>query len=297
MSNWRLAGWFGSNNSMPEPLKKYNLEFNASITPLQMEVFCIRRGGVWDQDGRECGAGLFHHYKELQKIIWPHHDHHRWSDLVLTELLANNVTAILGPKSTGKTHYAAKYAVTEYICFPNETTILISSTTLDTLELRIWGEIKKLYREARERFSWIPGNLINYKHCLATDEVEDGEIRDFRNGIIAIPCMVGNQYVGLGKYVGIKNKRVRLMADEAQFMGVGFLDAISNLDGNEDFKAAIMGNPLDPMDQLGRAAEPEVGWSSLPEPKATTVWNTRFANGRCINLVGPGQSQLRFPAG
>ena len=76
------------------------------------------------------------------------------------------------------------------------------------------------------------------------------------------------------------------MADEGQFMGDGFLNAISNLDGNHDFKAVIMGNPIDPIDQLGRAAEPEVGWSSLPEPTKTETWKTRFMNGVAINLVG-----------
>jgi hypothetical protein len=266
---------------------KYGCTWPNDIDPITVEMKCIQNGGKWRvKGGGEAGAGLYFHYRHLQKLLWPDQDHHRWSDLVLKNLVENDVTAILGPKSSGKTHVVSKFGLTDYFCFPEITTILISSTTLDALELRIWGEIKKLYKEAIARFPWLPGNLINYKHCLVTDNVEDDEVRDFRNGIIGIPCLVGGKYVGLGKYVGIKNKRVKLLADEAQFMGEGFLNAISNLDGNPDFKAAILGNPIDPLDQLGRAAEPEVGWSSLPEPTKTAVWKTRFHNGMCVNLVG-----------
>lgn len=282
---------------MPETFEKYGALWPAGLHPVKLEMQSIQWGGNWKskKTGNQCGLGLFHHYRALQQLLWPGHDHHRWSNLVLENILTNTVTGLLGPKSSGKTHDAAKYALTDYFCFPRNTTILVSSTTLDALELRIWGEIKKLYGSAKERFDWLPGHLINYKHTLTTHDIEDDEIRDFRDGIIGIPCLIGGKYVGLGKYVGIKNERVRLLADEAQFMGEGFLNAISNLDGNDDFKAVILGNPIDPTDQLGRASEPEVGWSSHPEPTKTVVWKTRFMNGVAVNLVGTDSPNFDYP--
>lgn len=279
---------------MKHTIIKYGHTWPDTTHPVVIEMKAIQWGGKWKSNGRGCGEGLFHHYKALQTLLWPGLDHHRWSDLVLKSILENNIIAILGPKSSGKTHNVARFALTDYFCFPHNTGILISSTTLDAMQIRIWGEIKKLFKLAKERFDWLSGHLVEYKHCLSTDDIEDG-VRDFRNGVVGIPCMVGTKYVGLGKYVGFKNNRVRLFADEAQFMGGGFLDAISNLDGNDDFKAVILGNPVDPTDQLGRAAEPEVGYSSLPEPTKTTTWKTRFMEGIAINLVGTDSPNFDYP--
>src|SRR6185503_15727691 len=120
-------------------------------------------------------------------------------------------------------------------------------------------------------------------HAISTDDIEDGDrIRVLNKGIICIPCLAGGKYIGLSKYVGIKQKRVRLLADEAQLMGPTFLDAISNLGANPDFKAVLLGNPIDPMDPLGMAAEPYEGWTAMPEPTKTAVWTTRFPGGKAV---------------
>jgi hypothetical protein len=152
---------------------------------------------------------------------------------------------------------------------------------------------------AKNRCEDIPGHLIDSKHCFSTDNIQEDEIRDLRNGIIGLACKVNHRFVGLGSYVGIKNKRVRLIADEAQFMTSSFLDSISNLDGNPDFKVVILGNPLDPLDSLGKAAEPKGGWSSVGEPAKTTTWPTNFKikgkEGIAVNLVGTDSPNFDYP--
>lgn len=259
-----------------------------------IERNCVRMGGV--KDGVKKTGDMFPHYLAIQKDIWPDHHFHRWSDLLLRNFLENDITAVLGPKSSGKTHQAAKWAVTDYICFPEMTTILCSSTTVSSLELRVWGEIKKLWASAKKRLGIdMPGNLIDHKHVISTDNIKEDEVRDLRNGLLGIACKQGGKDVGIANYVGIKNKRVRMVADESQFMSQGFLEAISNLDANPDFKAAILGNPVDPLDQLGKAAEPINGWTSLPEPEKTETWQTRFKNARAVNLVGTDSPNFDFP--
>jgi len=56
-----------------------------------------------------------------------------------------------------------------------------------------------------------------------------------------------------------------------------------------------LGNPSDILDPLGIAAEPKDGWSSHLEPSKTEVWDTKFYNGRCINLVGTDSPNFDFP--
>lgn len=275
---------------------KYGVAWPSTLPDITIELSCLRAGGQWFNRRRQrCGEGSFQHHLNASKLLWPEMDDHRWHRICLENMCQNKVTVLMGPGSSGKTHEASKFALTEYFTAPESTTILISSTDIRGLELRIWGEIKKLWNMAKARFDFVPGHLIDSKHCISTDDIQEDEARDLRNGIIGIPCIVGNRFIGLGKYVGIKNKRVRLIADEAQFMQASFLDSISNLEQNQDFKAIILGNPLDPMDSLGKAAEPKDGWPSIGEPAKTCVWKTKFKGGACVNLVGTDSPNFDYP--
>jgi hypothetical protein len=98
----------------------------------------IQSGGYYTIDGTRCGEGLFYHYRVLQQLLWPDDDHHRWSDLMLKQILEKRVTVIIGPKDSGKTHCAlAKFGLTDYFCFPNETLVMMSSTDMRGLEYRV----------------------------------------------------------------------------------------------------------------------------------------------------------------
>lgn len=273
---------------------KYGCLWPESATDLQIEFAAIRLGGTWEKNGQSHGKGLPYHYEQARKILWPHLDDHRWHKLALHEIVQNKVTVLMGPGSCGKTHEAAWFFLVDYYVFPQETCVLVSSTDIRGLELRVWGEIKTLHEYAQQ-FHDVPGILIDSKHAITTDDIEEESVRDLRKGIIGIPCVQNGKFVGIGKYCGIKQKRMRLVADEAQFMGATFLSAFSNLDKNVDFKAVVLGNPNDMLDPLGKAAEPKAGWGSQLEPTKTTVWNTRFMNGRCINFVGTDSPNFDYP--
>jgi hypothetical protein len=277
-------------------IDRYGAKWPSDSSELLIEMACIKRGGRWKQGTAECGAGLPHHYERMRQLLWPWLDSHRWHCLCRDEILRNKVTVLMGPGSCGKTHEAACMYLMEYLCFPEETCVLVSSTDIRGLELRVWGELKMLHEKARERYDWLPGHLIDSKHAIATDDIEEDFARDLRKGIIGIPCIQNGRFIGLGKYSGIKQKRIRLVADEAQFMGGTFLSAFANLDKNEDFRAIVIGNPSDINDPLGKAAEPKDGWSSHMEPDKTEVWETRFMNGRCVNLIGTDSPNFDYPA-
>lgn len=282
---------------MTKKLSKYGLNWPADTHAAQIEIYCIKKGGEWiDSKGNKVGLGLVHHYEQLRRILWPELDSHRWHVLCLNEIRRPKakVTVLMGPGSCGKTHEAACNYLMEYYCHPEETCVLVSSTDLRGLELRVWGEIKSLHEKAK-RFDFIPGILIDSKHAISTDDIEEDGVRDLRAGLIGIPTVQGGKSVGLQKWVGIKQKRVRLVADEAAHMGASFLSAFANLDKNEDFQAIVLGNPTDFNDPLGKAAEPKDGWSSHLEPKTTECWDTRFMNGRCVNLVGTDSPNNDFP--
>lgn len=259
------------------------------------EFEAIRRGGK--------KLGLSEHYKRACKLIWPHIDWHRWTELCNKEIRrpGAKVTVLMGSGSTGKTNISGWEYLLEYYTNPQETLVLISSTDIRGLELRVLGEIKKLHQMAVDRFPWLAGNLIDSKHCITTDELEDDEAeerirtRDLRKGVIGIPTVQGGKNVGLGKWQGIKQRHIRLIADDCTAMNNSFLSAFANLNNNIDFQAIVVGNPDDVLDPLGVASEPKDGWTSHLEPTKTEVWDTRFYNGRCVNLVGTDSPNFDFP--
>lgn len=279
----------------------YGLQWDDNWTPLKIEMEMVRNGGYMLIGGQRVGQGLPHHYEAIRKLLWPRLDDHRWHRLCRDEVIKNRVTVLLGPGSSGKTHEAAWIYLVDYFCFPEDTCVLVSSTDLRGLRLRVWGEITMLWQEAIDRFPDLPGHLLESRIAITTDEMPDSEysdrqVRDMRKGIVGIPTIQSGKFVGLGKWIGIKQKRVRLIADEAAAMGGSFLSAFANLNKNEDFRAVIIGNPADPLDPLGKAAEPLDGWSGHLQPEKTEVWKTRFMNGTCVNLIGTDSPNFDFPS-
>jgi len=277
---------------------KYGLRWDSALSDLEIEMACIKRGGRWKKypkDTETVGAGLEVHYENMRKILWPELDDHRWHRLCRDTQIQSRITVLMGPGSSGKTHAAAWFRLCQYYVFAEACCLLISSTDLRGLQLRVWGEIKMLHTRAKERFPDLPGHLVESKYAISTDNIIEDDVRDLRKGIIGVPCIQGGRYVGLGKYSGIKQKLVLLIADEAQFMGASFLSSFANLDKNVHFESTICGNPNDILDPLGLAAEPLEGWGSHMQPEKTSAWPTRFMSGMCVNLVGTDSPNFDFP--
>lgn len=282
---------------------RYGLNWPQGYDDLAIELYAIKRGGSWTEAGTVCGNGLTFHHEAAQRLLWPEIDSHRWSRLILRELTRPNhkITSLMGAASSGKTHEAAKWVLVEYFADPQNTCVLVSSTDTRGLKMRVWSEITMLWQRAVERWPDVPGHMLESRIAITTDALEDGAYsdrtaRDMRKGIFGIPCVQDQKFVGLAKYHGIKQKRMRLLGDELSMMGGSFLKSFANLNNNDDFQAVVCFNPNETTDPGGISAEPVDGWGSHMEPTKTDVWDTRFMNGRCINLVGTDSPNFDDPA-
>src|SRR5262245_5429059 len=283
----------------PSKFDKYNVKWPTSINPLSLEMDCVRLGGRWKLKTREGfgGEGMLFHFKQCISLCWPWIKWHDWADKQLKAYLDYRLIGQMGPASSGKTFIPAACALMDYYIYSSCTTVLVSSTTRESLEMRILGEIKKLHRDAHERFHWLPGNLIEGRQRIVTDDRSiAAEGRDFRNGLVGVACKKGQSFQGIEEYVGIKNKRIRMLGDEMQFLPRVFVDSISNLNKNPDFKGVFSGNPKDVTDALGVICEPAShlgGWDGgIDQTGGTKLWETRFPRGICIQLVGTDSPNL-----
>jgi hypothetical protein len=257
----------------------------------QMILWGGRKGGI--------GEGLEYHWKAAMSVLWPHWEWHKWSNLLIDNFLQHDEIGVLGPASSGKTYCAAAYGLMTFFVWPRGTSIIVSSTTREGLQLRIWGAIKELFNKAKVLRPELPGQ-IRESHFMLSDNPEDQEGRDFRDGVIGVACRVGGVWVGISNYVGVKNDRVILIADEASLMERGFLDAVANLRKNPMFKLIAMGNPKDRFDALGVVAEPAAdigGWEGYDGATKTQTWKTRARNGVAVQLCGTESPNFDHPRG
>ncbi len=275
---------------MSKNFERYGGQWREGTTDLEVEFQSIQREGKWkNRAGKECGAGLFHHFKQAISLIWPDEDHHRWSDLILKEYLENRITVIIGSRDSGKTRGISKAVLVDYYCFAEETLTLMTSTNIRGLELRVWGDIKSLHQRAVKLHPELPGNVSDSKHGIFTDAIEEGgDVRDQRKGILCVPCLGSRgEFMGesLKDFCGIKQKRRRLVGDELQFLPRDYLRVLDSLDKGS-FRAAFLGNPIAENGKaLDAVSEPKCGWGAQEEITKTTVWENKY-NGRTINLVG-----------
>src|SRR5262245_61409074 len=117
---------------------RYSLNWDNSLDDAQIERAMIRRGGRFTIDGREYGLGLFQHFKNYWSLLWPLDSQTRWTDLILTEVLANQFIALIGPASSWKTGTVSRLALMDWSVFPECTTILQSSTDMEGLRSRVY---------------------------------------------------------------------------------------------------------------------------------------------------------------
>lgn len=267
--------------------------------PASIHLDCIAHGGEWinSQTGETCGGGMEFHYKELIKILWPEVVMHRWLELILKNYLTHRLIVLIGPASSSKTFSSALLVLIDYFAHPDCTTVICCSTTKERLQERVWADVTKLFKNARKRAPWLPGNIIEGRLRIVTDSRKDSpDGRDFRNGCVGVPCKRGENFVGLSDFAGIKNKRVRLLGDELSLLPRAFCDAISNLDKNPDFKCIGLGNPKDTTDALGVLGEPAAslgGWESgIDQTFGTKTWEVRRSGGVCIQLPGDDSPNL-----
>lgn len=277
---------------------QYGKKWPRKPDELQIEFNMIRRkwtewlAATTPEQKSALNAELLAHYLNARKLIWPDRYRHRWTDLIYGEIIKNSITILMGAASSQKTSHASEFNLIDYWCYPNETAVLVSSTTRDKLDDAVWGEMKSLWRAGKEQFPWLAGHMIDYKQRIATDEraTDSEDARDLRKGIFCKACYQGKQWVGLGNFAGIKQKRMRFQCDELQFMSPAFLGCLPNMRSNTGqggLKVVGSGNPRhDPNDQLGIVAEPLDGWSAMDGIDKTTIWPIRLYGGMCVNLIG-----------
>lgn len=241
---------------------KYGRDWG-DMDDLAIEFMCFRDR----RSTADGGLGPAEHFWNLAACLWPASSRkpflrNPWSERMIEEWCRYNFSSVSGCASSGKTDTAAVWAIINWLADPLGTKVLCTSTTLRESRKRIWGSIEDYWNALPDGVR-IFGKLVSSLGLIRLSEAV-GVKGSEKCGIELIPGEKKREKEATGKIIGIKNKRVFLIADELPELSPAIMQAaISNLTANPFCQAIGLGNPASYYDAHGIFSTPKEGWKSV----------------------------------
>jgi len=200
------------------------------------------------------------------EALWPSYQFHRWNERMLRADCQYDWLTILGPASSGKSTNFAVFGLEYFLQAPDRTAVIICSTTMKMLRMRIWSQVASYH-------SMLPKNLGHIGDLLDSVTRIRWRQGDDKNGVFGIAVEEGPVEEIINGLIGIHTERIVLILDEMQGIREAIMRATSNMVANPVFKFRGMGNPDSLTNPLGRESEPVDGWESVVRGE-TEEWET-----------------------
>jgi hypothetical protein len=229
----------------------------------------------------------YRHLKRAHDLLWPHMVP-TWNYWDERRFRAHcepwKYISYAGGASTGKSDCAARLADLEFIGDPLNTVVIVTSTTLDSLNRRIYGYCIRYLNEAA-----IP---IKYRAYRGNSPHVLYDPTEMQHGIFAVSVKSGDDERAISTWIGRKaRKRFIVVVDEATDTPVSILSAFPNLEQAAPFyRCMVIGNSNSKYDLHGVLSTPINGWGSV-DPNRDTQWETTQKGGLCLYF-----SALESPA-
>lgn len=226
----------------------------------------------------------FRYMKAARDYLWPHIIWHSWTERRFREHCEHwRYIGWAGGANTAKSFDAAQIANLFWLADPTRRGVIIASTTLASLEGRVWGYAKKLMSKMAVKlpFQYLGGN--DQKILYPADRTEN-EIRDTLHGIFAIAAAKGSgDESAPPNWIGRHPEGAMLVIlDECTDLSLSIAKAFPNLDSSEKpFQLLGIGNSNSKDDLHGVICTPEAGWESV-DPMRDNKWKTTRPRGVCL---------------
>jgi len=219
-----------------------------------------------------------HSMRQVNRWLWPDSEKtwNTWQErMIMAHCEGHNELVFAGGSSIGKSATAAKIALIFWLSDTRGNACIVASTTLDSLETRIWGYIAQYASTTA-----FPTEAVIHR-SKPPKILYPGQV-DKVHGIFAIPVTRGDEDKVLATIIGRHPKRNLLMVlDEATDMNPVILSSTINLEqGVDSFQLISIGNSKSKYDLHGSMATPKKGWKKL-DPAKDWVWETE-RGGRCL---------------
>lgn len=229
----------------------------------------------------------------LQLQVGPYENY--WFKRIIWHACRERWLWLMGAASSGKSFGAAAYIYTVWKANCFECSSIVSSTSRDALQQRIWGIIKKMH--TLDRFKM--GNRLDYRDMIVLQEDKNDKDRFYENSIAAVALPKGSEgEKAIGEIQGRKNVHVIWAADELSHMdGQAIRTARGNLNANRNFQFFGLSNKPEEGDAMYMDAEPigadfPQGWNTVGLDSKKT-WPTKM--GKCLYFDGTDSPNMKAP--
>lgn len=255
--------------------------------------------------------GSYLHRRYIIESFWSkdQYELHEWDQRRLRGTCTHKWCTWLGPGGSGKTTSAAIAALEWWLEAPQDSCVIVASTSVSMLKSRIWSSIVEYHTllaqnllqgkvrhapkvKTQAQLDAMIGQLVDsdvsiryqagdHKHRIHGVAVDDGPVESVVNNLI-----------------GIHVNRYWLILDEMQGVREAILKATSNMAKNPVFQFLGMGNPDSMTNMLVRKSEPLGGWDSVERgftPEWETVGGPMKGNGLCLFFRGDQSPACKDP--
>jgi len=233
------------------------------------------KGGSWPS-----GEELFVYFKRVVDLLWNENGKstrkviwNEWCERMMVGMLGNRYCALAGCASSGKSDAMAVYAIVMYLCWPQKTKVIATSTTMKMAKMRIWRSVNELWQKD------FPGKMV-YSDCVIKGVNMDGDLTE-DTGVLLMPAAGGAGQEIDSNFLGLKQERFFTMLDELSELPVSVVNGCySNLSNNTWFEMKAASNPNSYHDAFGVFCKPMNGWASVSE--LDMEWET--SRGICLRF-------------
>ena len=220
----------------------------------------------------------YFHLKRMHDLMWPEYvkSWNYWDEVRFrTHVSGYNYITYAGGASTGKSNCAARLALLFWLANPAKRTVIVASTTLESLNSRIFGYCIRFLSEAK-----VPV-VYTYRQGMPPKILFN--VKDKIHGIYALAAKRGDDDKAIRDIIGRHPEEgMMVVLDEATDMPVSLLKALPNLEsGSIFFQIMAIGNSLSKFDLHGALSTPKDGWKSV-DPLKNNKWETTQKNGICL---------------
>lgn len=188
--------------------------------------------------------------------------------------------------NSAKSADAAKMALEYWLESPHDTSVIVCSTTMQSLRRRIWAEVVAHHGQLDQKRYGYMGELLDAS-CIIRWQPGDS-----RHGIFGVAVEDGPVEDAVNNLIGFHPRRYFLILDEMQGVREAIMShrLLGNITSNPEAKFLGMGNPSHLMSLLCRHATPIGGWDKIEKFQGSWEIDNHGFKGKGVCLFFDGRT-------
>lgn len=231
----------------------------------------------------------FKHLQAMHFQLWPDDLWHDWvEERYRAHCEGWKIITLAGGASKAKSRDSATLSILFWWSNVRQNTVIVASTTLKSLQGRIWGYVTSMLAEAHVPLDYRVYTGNNPHVLYDPQKIPGGKKpkKDTIHGMFAIAAKRGQTEEQIKDWIGRHPKYgLLIVLDECTDMPAPILGMIPNLETAPFFQMIGIGNSASEHDLHGALSTPVDGWDSLEFDRPEDIpprWETQHDRGLCI---------------